>query len=50
MVSTWDIGLEKIEFPIAGPVVVLDEVEKPGNLGATLREREAFGGTGVIPI
>ena len=48
MVSTWDIGLEKIEFRDAGPVVVLDEVEKPGNLGAILRSVEAFGGTGVI--
>ena len=28
--------------------MVLDEVEKPGNLGAILRSVEAFGGTGVI--
>jgi len=48
MVSIWDIELEKIHFPDAGPIVVLDEVEKPGNLGAILRSVEAFGGTGVI--
>jgi TrmH family RNA methyltransferase len=37
MVSTWDIELEKIHFPDAGPIVVLDEVEKPVYLGSILR-------------
>lgn len=48
LVNTWDIGLDTINLSSSGAVVVLDEVEKPGNLGAILRSVEAFGGVGVI--
>jgi TrmH family RNA methyltransferase len=48
LVNTWDIGLDTINLSESGAVVVLDEVEKPGNLGAILRSVEALGGAGVI--
>ena len=48
MVSTWELGLGSVSIPQAGPVIVLDEVEKPGNLGAILRSAEAFGSAGVV--
>ena len=48
LVETWDIGIEKFSPADDGLVVILDEVEKPGNLGAILRSVEAFGGGGVI--
>ena len=45
--QTWELGLPAIsEKPRV--VVVLDEVEKPGNLGAILRTAEAFGVSFVL--
>ena len=48
LVRTWELGLNEFSIKDDGPLVVLDEVEKPGNLGAILRSVEAFGATGVI--
>ncbi len=48
LVGTWALNLEPDSFSGSGPLVVLDEVEKPGNLGAILRSIEAFGGAGVL--
>lgn len=48
VVKSWDISLLPESIYAPGPVVVLDEIEKPGNLGAILRSVEAFGGSGVI--
>jgi len=48
LVCSWDMRLGSIEIPEIGPLVVLDEVEKPGNLGAILRSVEALGGAGVV--
>ena len=47
-VRVWELELENHFIQGSGPVVILDEVEKPGNLGAVLRSVEAFGGGGVI--
>jgi len=47
-VRVWGLGLEKGSINKNEPVVILDEVEKPGNLGAVLRSVEAFGGGGII--
>ena len=42
--KTWDLGLTQPEFSDHGLVLILDEIEKPGNLGAILRTSEAMGG------
>ena len=48
VMESWETTLSQNAINQPGPVVVLDEVEKPGNLGAILRSVEAFGGAGVI--
>ena len=48
VVSSWNLGLGQRMIDESGPLVVLDQIEKPGNLGAILRTVEAFGGAGVI--
>jgi len=48
IVEAWDLSLNSNTFVGNAPLVILDEVEKPGNLGAILRSVEAFGGAGVL--
>jgi RNA methyltransferase, TrmH family len=40
---TPDLGLENLELPRSGLVLVGDGIEKPGNIGAMLRSADAFG-------
>jgi len=48
VVESWPLEITDDLFEKNRPLVVLDEVEKPGNLGAILRSVEAFGGAGVL--
>jgi TrmH family RNA methyltransferase len=43
LASTWETGLEDLILGERPLVLVIDGVEKPGNLGAVLRSAEAFG-------
>jgi TrmH family RNA methyltransferase len=42
-VKMWDISLTNLFKPIGNVCVILDEIEKPGNLGAIIRTVEAMG-------
>jgi len=48
VVESWTLEITDDLFEKNRPLVVLDEVEKPGNLGAILRSVEGFGGAGVL--
>jgi TrmH family RNA methyltransferase len=43
-----DLALERVELPDAALVIVLEGLEKPGNLGAILRTADAVGADAVI--
>lgn len=45
---TPETGLERLQLPAEALVLVIDGVEKPGNLGAMLRTADAAGVHGVI--
>ena len=42
-VKMWDISLTNLFKPTGNVCVILDEIEKPGNLGAIIRTVEAMG-------
>jgi len=44
----WDGALTAIELPAAPLVLVVEQVEKPGNLGALLRSADAAGAHAVV--
>ncbi len=48
IVETPELGLERLNLPEKPLVVVLEAVEKPGNLGAVLRSADAAGADAVI--
>ncbi|MCO8124292.1 RNA methyltransferase [Stieleria sp. TO1_6] len=43
-----DSGLEQLTLPAGGLVLVLDHLEKPGNVGAAFRSADAAGASAVI--
>ena len=49
VVQAWEMDILGYEVePMDGPVLIFDEIEKPGNLGAILRTSEALGGGLVL--
>lgn len=49
IVQSWDLGLSNLKCEeLNQPILLLDEIEKPGNLGAILRTSEALGAGSVI--
>ncbi len=45
VVRAWDLSIPNTKMnKIDAPVLIFDEIEKPGNLGAILRTSEALGG------
>lgn len=48
MTKTWKLDLPPVDRKIPPVTLVLDEVEKPGNLGAMLRTAEAMGVEQVV--
>ncbi len=43
-----DLALDRISLPENALVVVIESVEKPGNLGAVLRSADAVGAAGLV--
>lgn len=48
VIRTPDTGLDRLTLPVAPLVVVVESVEKPGNLGAILRTADGAGADAVI--
>ena len=49
ILQSWDLGLSNLKCEdLTKPILLLDEIEKPGNLGAILRTSEALGAGSVI--
>ncbi len=48
LAKTFDLQPDRLSFGAKPLVLVLDQVEKPGNLGAVLRSAEAFGVDAVL--
>jgi TrmH family RNA methyltransferase len=46
--KTWDLNLRILRNESLDAVLILDEIEKPGNLGAILRTAEAMGVKAVL--
>ena len=46
--KTWDLNLRTLRNENFDVVLILDEIEKPGNLGAILRTAEAMGVNAVL--
>jgi TrmH family RNA methyltransferase len=50
VIRTPDTGLERIALPQDPLVVVTEDVEKPGNVGAILRSADAAGADAVVAV
>ena len=50
LASTWKLSVEDLTLGETPVVLLMDGVEKPGNLGAVLRSAEAFGVDAVVCV
>ena len=49
IVQSWDLGLSNLKCEdLTKPILLFDEIEKPGNLGAIIRTSEALGAGTII--
>ncbi len=48
MAQVWETGLDEIRFATSALLLVVERVEKPGNLGSLIRSAEAAGADAII--
>ena len=48
IISVFDINKNKLPKTISGPILIPDQIEKPGNLGTMIRTSKSFGINNIL--
>ena len=48
MISVFDVNKNKLPKTISGPILIPDQIEKPGNLGTMIRTSKSFGINNIL--